>query len=148
MHTLDFLDFISIPKKIIVLILSNRCGMVGVGLGELRKGKNELSKKKEYFWQFKLQWSKLCFWGSERRRHVSDIWTPDIGIFLIYVPDIVAFLMSRYRVFPDIIWKPDTLDEIQYYWYIMILVLVYTRTNQPELDFAYGQARLYQYEIH
>ena len=48
-HTLDFLDFISIPKKMIVLISLNRCGMVGVGLGELRKGENELSMKKEYF---------------------------------------------------------------------------------------------------
>ncbi len=48
-HTLDFLNFILIPKKIIVLISSNRCGMVGVGLGELRKGQNELSMKKEYF---------------------------------------------------------------------------------------------------
>jgi hypothetical protein len=47
-NTLDFLDFISIPKKMIVLISLNRCGMVGVGLGELRKGKNELSIKKEY----------------------------------------------------------------------------------------------------
>jgi hypothetical protein len=33
----------------IVLISSNRCNMVGVGLGEPRKGENELSKKKEYF---------------------------------------------------------------------------------------------------
>ncbi len=40
--TLDFLGFISIPKKMIVLISSNRCGMVGVGLGELRKWENEL----------------------------------------------------------------------------------------------------------
>ena len=48
-HTLDFLDLISIPKKMIVLISLNRCGMVGVGLGELRKGENELSMKKEYF---------------------------------------------------------------------------------------------------
>jgi hypothetical protein len=48
-HTLDSLDFISIPKKMIVLISLNRCGMVGVGLGKLRKGKNELSMKKEYF---------------------------------------------------------------------------------------------------
>jgi hypothetical protein len=48
-HTLDFLDFISIPIKMIVLISSNRCGMVRVGLRELRKGENELSKKKEYF---------------------------------------------------------------------------------------------------
>ncbi len=48
-HTLDILDFISIPKKMIVLILSNRCGMIGVGLWKLRKGKNELSKKKENF---------------------------------------------------------------------------------------------------
>jgi hypothetical protein len=48
-HTLDFLDFISIPKKMIVLISLNRCGMVGVSLGELRKGENELSMKKEYF---------------------------------------------------------------------------------------------------
>jgi hypothetical protein len=48
-HTLDFHDFISIPKKMIVLISLNRCGMVGVGLGELRKGENELSMKKEYF---------------------------------------------------------------------------------------------------
>jgi hypothetical protein len=48
-YTLDFLDFISIPKKMIVLISLNRCGMVGVGLGELRKGENELSMKKEYF---------------------------------------------------------------------------------------------------
>jgi hypothetical protein len=39
-HSLDFLDFISMPKKIIVLISLNRCGMVGVGLGELRKGEN------------------------------------------------------------------------------------------------------------
>jgi hypothetical protein len=31
----------------VVLISSNRCGMVGVGLGELRKGENELSKKKK-----------------------------------------------------------------------------------------------------
>jgi hypothetical protein len=48
-HTLDFLDFILIPKKMIVFISLNRCGMVGVGLGELRKGKNELSMKKENF---------------------------------------------------------------------------------------------------
>jgi hypothetical protein len=48
-HTLDFLDFISIPKKMIVLISLNRCGMVGVGLGELRKGENELSIKKDTF---------------------------------------------------------------------------------------------------
>jgi hypothetical protein len=48
-HTLDFLDFISIPKKMIVLISLDRCGMVGVGLGELRKGENELSMTKEYF---------------------------------------------------------------------------------------------------
>jgi hypothetical protein len=48
-QTLDFLDFISIPKKMIVLISLNRCGMVGVGLGELRKRENELSMKKEYF---------------------------------------------------------------------------------------------------
>ena len=46
-HTLDFLDFISILKKMIVLISLNRCGMVGVGLGELRKGENELSMKKQ-----------------------------------------------------------------------------------------------------
>ncbi len=48
-HTLDFLYFISIPKKMIVLISLNQCAMVGVGLGELRKGENELSKKKECF---------------------------------------------------------------------------------------------------
>ncbi len=48
-HTIDFLDLILIPKKMIVFISLNRCGMVGVGLGELRKGENELSKKKEYF---------------------------------------------------------------------------------------------------
>jgi hypothetical protein len=48
-HTLDFHDFISIPKKMIVLISLNRCGLVGVGLGEPRKGENELSMKKEYF---------------------------------------------------------------------------------------------------
>ncbi len=50
-HILDFLDFISILKKMIVLISLNRCGMVGVGLRELRKGPggNELSMKKEYF---------------------------------------------------------------------------------------------------
>jgi hypothetical protein len=50
-HTLNFLDFISILKKMIVLISFklNRCGMVGVGLRELRKGENELSMKKEYF---------------------------------------------------------------------------------------------------
>jgi hypothetical protein len=47
--TLDFLDFISIPKKMIVLISLNRCGMVGVGLGEHREGENELSMKKEFF---------------------------------------------------------------------------------------------------
>ncbi len=33
----------------IVLISSNRCGMVGVGLGELRKGEIELSMKKNTF---------------------------------------------------------------------------------------------------
>jgi hypothetical protein len=48
-NTLDFIDFISILKKMIVLISLNRCGMVGVGLEELRKGENELSMKKEYF---------------------------------------------------------------------------------------------------
>ena len=48
-HTLDFLDFILIPKNMIVLISLIRCGMVGVGLGELRKGGNELSMKKDYF---------------------------------------------------------------------------------------------------
>jgi hypothetical protein len=48
-HTLDFLNFILIPKKMIVFISLNRCGMVGVGLRELRKGENELSMKKECF---------------------------------------------------------------------------------------------------
>ncbi len=48
-HTLDFLDFILIPKKMIVLIFLNQCDMVGVGLRELRKGENELSMKKECF---------------------------------------------------------------------------------------------------
>jgi hypothetical protein len=48
-YTLDFPDFISIPKKMIVLISLNRCGRVEVGLGELRKGGNELSMKKENF---------------------------------------------------------------------------------------------------
>jgi hypothetical protein len=50
-HTLDFLDFIFSPKKMIFLISLNRlgCGTVGVGLGELRKGENELSTKNEYF---------------------------------------------------------------------------------------------------
>jgi hypothetical protein len=33
----------------IVFISLNLWGMVGVGLRELRKGENELSKKKEYF---------------------------------------------------------------------------------------------------
>ena len=33
----------------IVLISLNRCGMVGVGLGALRKGENEFGYKKEYF---------------------------------------------------------------------------------------------------
>jgi hypothetical protein len=47
-HTLDFLDLILIPKKMIVLISLNRCGMVGVSLRELRKGGKELSMKKEY----------------------------------------------------------------------------------------------------
>jgi hypothetical protein len=56
-QTLDFFDFISIPKKMIVLISLNQCGMVGVGFGELRKGGNELSMKKEYFQPFKLQLS-------------------------------------------------------------------------------------------
>ncbi len=36
-HTLDFLDFILIPKKMVVLISLNRCGMVGVGLGDISK---------------------------------------------------------------------------------------------------------------
>jgi hypothetical protein len=48
-HALDFLDFILIPTKMIVLISLNRYGMVGVGLVELRKGENELRMKKEYF---------------------------------------------------------------------------------------------------
>jgi hypothetical protein len=48
-HTLDFLNFTSILKKMIVLISLNRCGMVGVGLREVRKGENELSMQKEYF---------------------------------------------------------------------------------------------------
>jgi hypothetical protein len=50
--TLDFLDFILIPKKMIDLNSLNPCGMVtmvGVSLGELSKGENELSMKKEYF---------------------------------------------------------------------------------------------------
>jgi hypothetical protein len=45
-HTLDFLDFISIPKKMIVLNSSNRYGMVGVGLGELRKGGKLIKQRK------------------------------------------------------------------------------------------------------
>jgi hypothetical protein len=48
-HTLDFLDFILITKKMIVLISLNQYGMpgmVGVGLGELRNGGNEWSMKK------------------------------------------------------------------------------------------------------
>ncbi len=48
-HTLDFLDFILIPKNMIVLISLNWCSIVWVGLGQLRKGENELSMKKEYF---------------------------------------------------------------------------------------------------
>jgi hypothetical protein len=48
-HTLDFLHFISIPTKMIVLISLNQCGMIGVGFGKLRKGENESSMKKEYF---------------------------------------------------------------------------------------------------
>ncbi len=49
-HTLNFLDFISIPKKMIVLIFVEiDVGMVGVGLRELRKEENELSIKKEFF---------------------------------------------------------------------------------------------------
>ncbi len=56
-HTLDFPDFILIPKKMIVLISLNQCqcGMEGVqvglrvGLRKLRKGENELSMKKNTF---------------------------------------------------------------------------------------------------
>jgi hypothetical protein len=32
----DFLDFMLNPKKMIVFISLNQCGMVGVGLGEFR----------------------------------------------------------------------------------------------------------------
>ncbi len=45
-HTLDILNFILIPKTMIVLISLNQCGMKGVGIGELRKGENDLSRKK------------------------------------------------------------------------------------------------------
>jgi hypothetical protein len=46
---LQFMHKPTKEQKMIVLILSDRCGMVGVGLGELRMGGNELSMKKEYF---------------------------------------------------------------------------------------------------
>jgi hypothetical protein len=58
-HATPLISSISflIPKKMIVLISLNRCGMEGVGLRELRKGENELSTKKEYFQLFKSQLS-------------------------------------------------------------------------------------------
>jgi hypothetical protein len=37
------------PKKLIVLISSKRCGVVGVGLGALRKKENKFSKKTKTF---------------------------------------------------------------------------------------------------
>jgi hypothetical protein len=32
-----------------IVLISYRCGMVGVGLRKLGKGENELSKEKEYY---------------------------------------------------------------------------------------------------
>ncbi len=63
---LNFLDFISIPKKIIVLISSNRCGMVGAGLGGLRKGENELSWKKNTSSHSNYSWVS-CVFGDQNR---------------------------------------------------------------------------------
>ncbi len=71
-HTLDFLDFISIPKKMIALISSNRCGMVGVGLGELRKGGNEFKKKILLAVQITIE--LVVFLGSRTGRHGRELW--------------------------------------------------------------------------
>jgi hypothetical protein len=46
---LRFMDKAAIFKKMIVLISSNRCGMVGFGLRELGKAGNKLRGGEEYF---------------------------------------------------------------------------------------------------
>ncbi len=72
-HTLDFLDFILIPKKMIVLILLNRCGLVEVGLGELRKGENELSMKKNTFSLSNYNWVSNDFGDQSRDVMLSGL---------------------------------------------------------------------------
>ncbi len=62
-RSLDFLDFISIPKKMIVLISSNRCGMVGVGLRGLRKKENELSNKNRILLAIQITTELVVFLG-------------------------------------------------------------------------------------
>jgi hypothetical protein len=55
----DYLD--ENPGKMMVLISLNCCGMVGVGLGAMRKRKIKSALKKEYFQLLILQLSQLCF---------------------------------------------------------------------------------------
>jgi hypothetical protein len=82
-HTLDFLDFISNPKK---MISSNRCGMVGGGLGKLRKGGNELRRKKNTFSRSNYNWVS-CVFGDKNKsnlRHASGTLRYDFIVFLWY----------------------------------------------------------------
>jgi hypothetical protein len=60
------------PKKTIVLISSNRCGMVGVGLGELRKGRNEFSKRDNTFSRSNYNWVSCVF--GDQNRDVMNHW--------------------------------------------------------------------------
>jgi hypothetical protein len=69
-YTLDFVDFISIPKKMIVLISLNRYGMdrswprkamVGVGLG--KKGGKGIEHEKRILLAFQIIIELVVFWG-------------------------------------------------------------------------------------
>jgi hypothetical protein len=76
-HTHDFLHFMSIPKKIIVLISSKRCGVVGVGLGALVKRKMKLTRKKNTFSRSNYNWVSCGFGyqkGDDMAAAAAKLW--------------------------------------------------------------------------
>ena len=76
--TLVFLDFISIPKKLLFWICRpwQYSGLVGVGLGALRKGENEFSYKKHIVSRSIYKWVSADFGIKNRdtmsRRQVGE----------------------------------------------------------------------------
>ena len=89
--TLDFLDFISILKKMIVLISLNRCGMVGVGLGKLRKGGNELSMKKKIHLAVQITIELVVVLG-DSRDFVAE------SLYLLYILYLLHQLCASWEI--------------------------------------------------